>query len=359
MPTAIASPWPSGPVVRLDPRPARNSRDGRRTGCRAGGSSGCRRSSAARSRSGGAARRSASSHGPPTARSGRGRAIWGRPDRYFRCRVNKAVAASAMPIGMPGWPLLAASTASIARARMALASRRWVGCMRISMDGVGRATGLGWPMGWCLWAVSAFGVNLASPLARATSSCYALGTMDDGGLSHKPWSAPSARLRDRARARAQRRCRRAARTSSFAPRCATRRRARPIDPDGGSLPMAEVDLTIAGRTYQRRLPRRRRREPAQRRGAGRRQEPRGAGRARHPVRIAPITVRRRCCSPTRLLDKPRGRRAPAPDRPELSSSGSQRLAERLESLADALEQDGQRRLNRRRRVLPGTSHEHP
>src|SRR3954466_8818276 len=48
----------------------------------------------------------------------------------FKCRVNSAVAASAIPIGIPGCPLLAASTASIARARMALARRRSVGCIR-------------------------------------------------------------------------------------------------------------------------------------------------------------------------------------------------------------------------------------
>ena len=39
-------------------------------------------------------------------------------------RVNSTVAASAMPIGMPGWPLFAASTASIASARIAFAIRR-------------------------------------------------------------------------------------------------------------------------------------------------------------------------------------------------------------------------------------------
>src|SRR5262245_27637469 len=41
----------------------------------------------------------------------------------FRCRVQSATAISAIPIGMPGWPLFAASTASIARARIAFASR--------------------------------------------------------------------------------------------------------------------------------------------------------------------------------------------------------------------------------------------
>src|SRR4051794_27491462 len=53
----------------------------------------------------------------------------------FRCRVNSAVAASAMPIGIPGCPLFAASTASIARARMALARRRWVGCIQAPCGG--------------------------------------------------------------------------------------------------------------------------------------------------------------------------------------------------------------------------------
>ncbi len=40
----------------------------------------------------------------------------------FICRVHSTVAASAIPMGMPGWPDLAASTASMDRARMALAS---------------------------------------------------------------------------------------------------------------------------------------------------------------------------------------------------------------------------------------------
>ena len=40
--------------------------------------------------------------------------------------MNKTVATSAMPMGMPGWPDLAASTASMARARMALAMSAWV-----------------------------------------------------------------------------------------------------------------------------------------------------------------------------------------------------------------------------------------
>ena len=85
--------------------------------------------SAAHSRSGAAARRSASSHGRPTARSGRGRASRAAAGSNLRKRVNSTVAASAMPIGMPGWPELAASTASIASARIALASISGVAAM--------------------------------------------------------------------------------------------------------------------------------------------------------------------------------------------------------------------------------------
>src|SRR5215218_4849834 len=42
---------------------------------------------------------------------------------YFRCRVNSAVAMSAAPIGRPGWPDFACSTASMASARIAFAIR--------------------------------------------------------------------------------------------------------------------------------------------------------------------------------------------------------------------------------------------
>ena len=40
---------------------------------------------------------------------------------WRRCRPQSATAISAMPIGAPGWPELACWTASIDRARMALA----------------------------------------------------------------------------------------------------------------------------------------------------------------------------------------------------------------------------------------------
>src|SRR5690606_11538582 len=42
---------------------------------------------------------------------------------WRKCRPHKATAMSAMPMGAPGWPEFAACTASIAKARMALA---WV-----------------------------------------------------------------------------------------------------------------------------------------------------------------------------------------------------------------------------------------
>src|SRR6476620_11694541 len=45
----------------------------------------------------------------------------------FRNLVNSTVATSAMPIGMPGWPDLACSTASIDSARKAFAMRRSLG----------------------------------------------------------------------------------------------------------------------------------------------------------------------------------------------------------------------------------------
>src|SRR6185503_17993175 len=42
----------------------------------------------------------------------------------FRCRVNRAVAVSAAPSGVPGWPSPTRSIASIDRKWMALARRR-------------------------------------------------------------------------------------------------------------------------------------------------------------------------------------------------------------------------------------------
>ena len=132
------------------------------------------------------ARRSASSRGRPTARSGRGRAIADRPASNFRCRVNSAVAASAMPIGMPGWPLLAASTASIARARMALARRRWVGCMRLRRWGSA-------PPGTPADGAPFVEVSReASTLARALPTCVADGGWTTAAFLRR-WIGPNAR----------------------------------------------------------------------------------------------------------------------------------------------------------------------
>jgi hypothetical protein len=69
-----------------------------------------------------AAHRAASSRGRPTARSGRGRASADRR-RRISGTVNSTVATSAAPIGRPGWPDLACSTASMASERIALAIR--------------------------------------------------------------------------------------------------------------------------------------------------------------------------------------------------------------------------------------------
>ena len=110
------------------------ARGGRRCGRRAGGSAAARPASCPDSRSGGAARRAASSRGPAesTKRSRSGQS--GCCGSNFRNRVHSTVATSAMPMGMPGWPDLAFSTASMASARMALARAAWLivmGCARI------------------------------------------------------------------------------------------------------------------------------------------------------------------------------------------------------------------------------------
>ena len=80
--------------------------------------------SSADSRSDAAASTAASSRGRSRARSGRGPAIADCRDCACRWSLHRTSAMSAMPIGMPGCPELAFWTASIARARMALASCR-------------------------------------------------------------------------------------------------------------------------------------------------------------------------------------------------------------------------------------------
>ena len=104
-------------------------------------------------RSGAAAHRAASSHGRPTARSGRGRASADRRRRTSGSCVNSTVATSAMPIGMPGWPDFASSTASMASARMASAMRR------ASLAGRARIAACAARAGF--WAASGVGAMLA------------------------------------------------------------------------------------------------------------------------------------------------------------------------------------------------------
>src|SRR5262245_52489706 len=72
--------------------------------------------------------------------------------------VNSTVAMSAAPIGRPGWPDLAASTASIESARIALVMRSW--CARfMSTSSPGRMDG-------AAAAVDVFAVIGAYPDAR-------------------------------------------------------------------------------------------------------------------------------------------------------------------------------------------------
>ena len=110
----------------LDADRRSRARGGPRCARRAGGSSGARRCRAG-SRSGAAPNRAASSRGRSRARSGRGRPSAGLPGLCFRKSRQSTSAMSAMPIGMPGWPELARCTASMLRARMALASSRRLG----------------------------------------------------------------------------------------------------------------------------------------------------------------------------------------------------------------------------------------
>ena len=60
-----------------------------------------------------------------------------------RCRFHNATAISAMPMGMPGCPEFAACTASIASARMALASNvvSAIGRAALADAGVGTVKG--------------------------------------------------------------------------------------------------------------------------------------------------------------------------------------------------------------------------
>src|SRR5215218_9737993 len=64
---------------------------------------------------------------------------------YFRNLVNSTVATSAAPMGRPGWPDLAVSTASIARTRTAFARSEWVTRSAETVSCTARSTNLEGP----------------------------------------------------------------------------------------------------------------------------------------------------------------------------------------------------------------------
>ena len=181
MPTALASPWPSGPVVVSTPGGDEIFRMARRERAELAEALDLLDRHPPRSRADAAARRSASSRDRPTARSGRGRARSDRPDRISESGVNSTVAMSAAPIGRPGWPDFACSTASMASARMALAMRSC--CARDGAPADG-AAGAG-------AAVGDFGMVMAGPRRGLTvrgSSTRTGGVKepDDGGAGWRP-----------------------------------------------------------------------------------------------------------------------------------------------------------------------------
>jgi len=137
--STMSSPNSAASMRSASAKPTRRRRPGRAAGGRldagrdeasgwpafsneAAGSASIRRGSSPRSRSDRGGRRGAPSRGRPTARNGRGRATADRRDRISGsartapCDVGHA-------IGMPGWPDLAFSTPSMARARIAFAIR--------------------------------------------------------------------------------------------------------------------------------------------------------------------------------------------------------------------------------------------
>ena len=126
MPTALARPWPSGPVVVSMPM----SRS------RSGWPGGARTELAEvlelldRQRVAGQMQQRVQQHRAVAVREHEAVAV--RPTAGCRgcaCRKSRhsTSAMSAMPIGMPGWPELARCTASMPSARMALASSRRLG----------------------------------------------------------------------------------------------------------------------------------------------------------------------------------------------------------------------------------------
>ena len=208
---------------------------------------------------------------------------------------------------------------------MALASRRWVGCnCRAPSRGIGRAPELGGPMARPLGG-EPLGVN-ACP--RADASCVAGSAMDDGGLVRSALERAERALdADRAGACRARQQRRRPRPRRAAARQGARsgRRARPADPRRRRRPMAEVDLTIAGRPYRVACRERRGRQPARRRA--RWSTPRAArrwpGSARCPKRANCCSPR--CCWPTSWSTSSRPQAAaPAAARPGAGRSAPKR-----------------------------------
>src|SRR5471030_3215436 len=120
MPTALARPWPSGPVVVSTPgvTPTSGWPGVIECSCRKRRSSSIGKAYPVRCSS-----EYCSIEPWPLESIKRSRsAHFGLPGLWRRWRFHKATAISAMPMGMPGWPELAACTASMDRARIALAS---------------------------------------------------------------------------------------------------------------------------------------------------------------------------------------------------------------------------------------------
>ena len=125
------------------------------------------------------------------------------------------------PSACPGWPLLAASTASIARARMALARRRWVGCMRLRRSGSAPAREFRPTMRRPLAGEPSASTRVVGACPRLAELCVARAHGRRRPFTQR-WTAPNARSQRIERALADAGSRRQAATRSFAPRCAKR-----------------------------------------------------------------------------------------------------------------------------------------
>ena len=115
---------------------SRRSRDGPGCGSPTAGSRGGRRGSPDSPRDA-AGRRAASSRGPRRGRSGPGPANPDRSGQVLRYRLQSTQAMGAAPMGRPGWPDFAFSTASMPSPRMAA-----IACASTSSNG--RRGAVGW-----------------------------------------------------------------------------------------------------------------------------------------------------------------------------------------------------------------------